>query len=62
MSCEKCWNDAGIMAASGLGLKHEIYHELLKERQDKPCSPKEQAGEWWDEERQCDKRYFEEAK
>jgi hypothetical protein len=34
----------------------ECYHELLEERKDSPCSPREQAGDYWDEELQCDRR------
>ena len=35
-SCEKCWRDAGGRA--------DEYSRLVKERQDNPCSPEEQAG------------------
>jgi hypothetical protein len=34
----------------------EHYHDLLEERKSKPCTPKEQAGHWWDEQYQCDSR------
>jgi hypothetical protein len=34
----------------------ECYLELLKERGDSYCTPKEQAGQFWDEEKQIDKR------
>lgn len=34
----------------------EHYHDLLEERKDNPCTPKEQAGQFWDEEKQCDSR------
>lgn len=35
-SCEKCWRDAGGDATR--------YAELLRSRQDHPCTPEEQAG------------------
>ena len=55
-SCEKCWSDAGREAHLVGGIQVEIYNRLLKEREANPCSPKEQAGQWWDEEKQCDSR------
>ncbi len=56
-SCEKCWDDAGMrMASNPHKSKSEHYHDLLKERTDSPCTPKEQAGQFWDEEKQCDRR------
>jgi hypothetical protein len=36
----------------------EHYHDLIEERKDNPCTPKEQAGQFWDEEKQCDSRQF----
>lgn len=36
--------------------KLECYHELLEERKDHPCSSKQQAGQFWNEEKQCDNR------
>ncbi len=35
-SCEKCWKDAQGST--------EKYQQLIKEREDNPCSPEEQAG------------------
>lgn len=61
-SCEKCWDDAGMIAYGEGGSKVEIYHRLLKERKERPCSPKEQAGQWWNEDKQCDSRLKEVAK
>ena len=29
----------------------DIYRELLEDRKDSPCSPEEQAGQWWDGEK-----------
>jgi hypothetical protein len=55
--CEKCWNDAYGRSLTDTR-KSQVEHlaDLLRERKDNPCSPKEQAGDWWDEERQCDSR------
>ena len=39
-SCEKCWRDSGGNS--------EDYEQLLEERKDRPCSPEDQAGQWWD--------------
>ncbi len=56
-SCEKCWGDAFMrMMDSPMKSQSEHYHDLLAERKDSPCAPKEQAGDWWDEEKQCDSR------
>ena len=56
-SCEKCWNDASLRAREGLyPSQAEAYQVILKERKNNPCSPKEQAGQWWDEEKQYDRR------
>jgi len=52
-ACEKCWNDAYNY---GMGDQPKKYRELLEERKDNPCTPREQAGQWWDEEKQCDSR------
>ena len=32
----------------------------LKEREKDSCTPKEQAGDYWDEEKQCDSRFTKE--
>lgn len=55
-ACEKCWGDAYLRHLETGGPQDICYHELLEERRDNPCSPKEQAGQFWDEEKQCDKR------
>jgi len=56
-SCEKCWWDAHIRVREGLAPDvATAYHQLLKERKDNPCTPQEQAGEFWNEEKQCDSR------
>jgi hypothetical protein len=51
-ACEKCWADAFDPYSD----QSENYRRLLEERKGHPCTPKEQAGQWWDEERQCDIR------
>ena len=58
--CEKCWWDAYKESLYRGGDRVEIYHKLLEERKDNPCTPREQAGEYWDEEKQCDIRFVEE--
>ncbi len=55
-SCEKCWGDAYLKAKIMGKSQSECYHQLLKEREDNPCSPREQAGQFWDEKKQCDSR------
>ena len=56
-SCEKCWGDAYMrMLGSGSKDQAEHYHDLIEERKNNPCTPKEQAGQFWDEEKQCDSR------
>lgn len=55
-ACEKCWEDAyNMMIATGKS-QSECYKILLEERKDNPCSPEEQAGQFWDEKLQKDKR------
>lgn len=51
MICEKCWRDA-----SESDDHLETYYNLIYERKASPCTPKEQAGEYWDEKNQCDIR------
>ncbi len=55
-SCEKCWDDAGMRSRFNGKSKIECYNEILEERKDTPCSPKEQAGQFWDEKTQSDSR------
>lgn len=56
MICEKCWSDAFNRAYTTGKSQSECYQDLLIERKDNPCSPKEQAGTYWDEENQWDIR------
>lgn len=56
-SCEKCWGDAYLRFLSNpMKDQSEHYHILLEERKNNPCSPEEQAGQWWDDINQCDSR------
>jgi len=57
-SCEKCWGDAYLRMRNTGKAQYICYHELLIERAGNPCTPEEQAGQWWDEEKQCDRRYI----
>lgn len=47
-SCEKCWRDAGGNTT--------VYMQLLEERKATPCTEREQAGQWWNEELRIDSR------
>lgn len=57
--CEKCWGRAYMDTLDDPHLSQgDAYRRIINER-DKAgfkCTPKEQAGQWWDEERQCDSR------
>lgn len=55
-ACEKCWNDAYLRAYTKHISQAECYREILKERDDNPCSKKDQAGQFWDATKQQDKR------
>ena len=54
--CEKCWEDAWEMSQYNFKDQPTNYKKLLEERKDSPCTAKEQAGQFWDEENQIDKR------
>ena len=43
-SCEKCWSDAYMLSRGTGKSQSECYMELIKEREDNPCTPEEQAG------------------
>ena len=58
-SCEKCWGDAYMRSLGDRSKSQsEHYRDLLKEREETPCSLKEQAGQFWDESKQCDQRHI----
>jgi hypothetical protein len=55
-SCEKCWSEA-VRRNYGTGQPaSEIYDEVLAEHKANPCTPEEQAGQWWDPIRKVDTR------
>lgn len=61
-ACEKCWTDAFHRSREAFGKSQaEHYQKLIEERKDNPCTPKQQAGEYWDEEKQCDKREIDDS-
>lgn len=56
--CEKCWARAYLMTYENGKSQAENYSDLIKEanRSGVKCTPKEQAGEFWDEKLQIDTR------
>lgn len=61
-SCEKCWDEARKRYCSDPRkaiIDH--YYIVMKEVQDSGyhCTPKEKAGNFWDEKNQCDTRIAE---
>ena len=44
-SCEKCWSDAYLRSRMTMKPQSECYSDLIKERNDNPCTPEEQAGQ-----------------
>jgi hypothetical protein len=59
--CEKCWRYAYTMSRITGRLQGDCYQDVLASRAGNPCTPKEQAGEFWDEEKQCDVRLQEDT-
>jgi hypothetical protein len=55
-ACEKCWEDAYQLSIITGKTQGACYAELLEERKDTPCSPQQQAGQFWDDEKKVDKR------
>lgn len=43
-ACEKCWNDAFVIASMGPLSQVEAHHALLKEREATPCTKEEQEA------------------
>jgi len=43
--CEKCWRDAAMRVMLCGGSQVHRYEEILREREDNPCSTSEQRGE-----------------
>lgn len=58
-SCEKCWS---VARARHISDPHKSvtdhYYDVMAEVQNsgKACTPKEQAGQYWDEENEIDTR------
>ena len=45
-SCEKCWGDAYMKTFTNPSKSQaEHYSDLIKEREENPCTPEQQAGE-----------------
>jgi hypothetical protein len=62
-TCEKCWKDASErMLSEPQRSQTHHYLDLINERRKNPCSLKERAGHFWDEENQCDRRKLKESK
>ena len=56
--CERCWEDAyGMMRYTGRP-QSECYTNILKLRKNRGelCTQEQQAGKFWDKEKQCDIR------
>lgn len=54
-ACEKCWGDAYLMARATGKSQAECYFQILKESETS-CTPKEQAGQFWDSVKCRDRR------
>ena len=57
-SCEKCWSEARRRSMFEGGTISDHYYRVMKEVEDSGnvCTAREKAGQFWDEERQCDSR------
>lgn len=57
MICEKCWGDAwGRVICDSSKTISQHYLDLLEERKNRPCTSQQQAGQFWDEQKQIDTR------
>lgn len=58
MVCEKCWGDAYKETIFRDKSQAEAYYEIIAKREanGEICTPQEQAGDYWDEEKQIDTR------
>lgn len=54
-SCEKCWEHARLHSYGSYFAQRDMYSKLLKTC---ICTLKEQAGQYWDEKYQVDRRDF----
>ncbi len=59
MVCEKCWGDAYFEMLKTGKSQSSAYFELLEERKNDPCTPKQAAGQYWDRKNQRDAREIE---
>ena len=59
--CQKCWHDAFRRSYGTEKCQAEVYQDILEERKDHHCTPRQQAGDYWDEEKQCDSRFPDEV-
>lgn len=57
-SCEKCWSEASRRALLEGGSVSDHYYRVMKEVEDSGnvCTPRERAGQFWDEATQRDTR------
>jgi hypothetical protein len=63
-SCECCWDSANSKSFFSLRDIGDCYHEAMREHEERGCEctkdtregAKLRAGQFWDEERQLDKR------
>ncbi len=59
--CEKCWTMARSRHRKDMSKSNmEHYYIVMKEVEDSgiECTPKQKAGQFWDEEKQCDNRIW----
>jgi len=56
--CEKCWEEARNRCQSQGGNVLDHYGEILQEKKNKPCTPQEQGGIFWDLETNQDIRFY----
>ena len=56
--CEKCWGRAYFRSLYSGKSQAECYLIILKEVEDSgtTCTPEEQAGQFWDDEKEIDTR------
>ena len=55
-ACEKCWSDAYLLKRVNGKDQVDNYNFLIKQRVDSPCTPEDQAGQFWDKNLKQDKR------
>lgn len=55
-ACERCWGDAFVRQLGMAMCQSTAYRQILEERKENPCTPREQAGQWWCEAHEHDTR------